>query len=32
MHDPGYHHEITREARAYGNGPGAKTVHFQRRS
>ena len=32
MHDPGYHHEITREARAHGNGPGAKTVHFQRRS
>jgi len=32
MHDPGYHHQITREAQAHGNGAGAKTVHFTLRA
>ena len=32
MHDPGYHHQITREVHAHGNSAGAKTVHFRLRT
>ncbi len=29
IHDPGYHHHITRKAHAHGNSAEAKTVHFR---
>ena len=32
MHDPAYHHQITRDAQAHENGAGAKTVRFQLRA
>jgi hypothetical protein len=32
MHDPGYHHQITREVHSHGNSAGAKTVHFRLRT
>ncbi|MBK8733396.1 MAG: DUF222 domain-containing protein [Actinomycetales bacterium] len=32
MHDPAYHHQITRDAQAHENGAGAKTVHFTLRA
>ena len=32
MHDPGYHHQITREVHSHGNNAGAKTVLFTLRA
>jgi hypothetical protein len=32
IHDPGYHHHITRHSHAHGNSAGAKTVHFTLRT